>query len=105
MSTSCNDMMLLESLRGSQDFAALGFSAELTEPSGVVLIRAGHAYGLWRFQDQAFQYIHPAYREPGQRAETVDAAVAATIELLRFTNSALADFVRSQRLTTSASSG
>ena len=102
MSTSRNDMMLLQRLRGSQEFAALGFVAEVTEPGGVLLIRAGHAYGLWRFQDQAFQYIHPAYREPGRREETVDAAVAATVELLRLTDSALADFVRSRRLTNTA---
>jgi hypothetical protein len=96
--TTSNDMLLLERLRGSQEFVALVYVAELTEPSGVVLIRAGHAYGLWRFENQAFHYMDPAYREPGRRAETVDAAVAATVQLLRSTNRAVADFVRSQRV-------
>jgi hypothetical protein len=98
MSTTSNERLLLERLRGSKEFAALGFVAEAAEPSGVVLIRAGHAYGLWRFQDQAFHYIHPAYREPGRRAETVDAAVAATVQLLQSTNRAVADFVKFRRL-------
>lgn len=102
MSTARNDMLLLQRLRGSREFAALGFVAELMEPSGVVLIRANHAHGLWRFQDDAFYYTRPAYREPCRRAETAEAALMATLQLLQSANRAVADFVKSRRFVRAA---
>ena len=99
MLTNSNDVLLHQRLRASQEFAALGFVAELTERGGVLLARAGHVHGLWHFHDQAFHYTDSAYRAPVHRADTVDEAVMVTVGLLRSANRALAEFAKSLPVT------
>lgn len=72
---------LIEALMEQEILVLKGFTFALEENIGVVVSRAEHVRGFWRYQSGRFAWTPAGYYEATVHAKVLDDAVAFTLTL------------------------
>ena len=75
------DKRLLEKLMEQEHLILNGFHFELVDGIGIVVARAEHVRGFWRYQSDRYAWTPAGNHEPTLHAKVMDDAVAFTLTL------------------------
>jgi hypothetical protein len=73
---------LMEALEQQETLKLRGFTAACGPTGAVVLDRWNHVRGVWHFHEGNYFWTDAGYTQPSYRTETLDQAIAHTLNIL-----------------------